>query len=217
MTHIIIIFHFLCITIGAVLQIDIIRRVQLRGTVLYLFLSQFCFCLFFILDTIKIYIKHLVKGIALTDLLSHINSAIYIVAILLLCIYVMKEVKLEVHVPFLSKLLAGVAFLCTILLLLANWVEELRPIPWMCFLYVAVNIASFTFLNYAMSNHTTKVDLSIFTEREKEIIQYICEGKSNKEIAQALVVSQNTVRNHIYNIFKKAEVKNRIELINYVK
>ena len=46
------------------------------------------------------------------------------------------------------------------------------------------------------------VDLSLYhiTEREEEIIELICEGNTNKEIAQKLSLSVNTVSNHITNI-----------------
>ncbi len=55
------------------------------------------------------------------------------------------------------------------------------------------------------------------TPRENEIVMHICEGKNNKEIAELLFISQNTVRNHIYNIYRKLEVKNKVELLNKVK
>lgn len=54
------------------------------------------------------------------------------------------------------------------------------------------------------------------TERELEIIDLIVEGKSNNDIGKQLFISVNTVRNHIYNIYKKVGIKNRYELINKV-
>ena len=39
------------------------------------------------------------------------------------------------------------------------------------------------------------------------------QGKSNKEIAEELFLSESTVKTHIYNIFRKMDVKNRIEVI----
>ena len=63
------------------------------------------------------------------------------------------------------------------------------------------------------------VDLSIYhiTEREEEIIGLICEGNTNKEIAQKLSLSVNTVSNHITNIFDKTGVRSRIDLLNLVR
>lgn len=51
------------------------------------------------------------------------------------------------------------------------------------------------------------------SEREKEIIEMIIHGKSNKEIEQNLFISSHTVKNHIYNIFQKTGVKSRNQLI----
>lgn len=55
-----------------------------------------------------------------------------------------------------------------------------------------------------------KVDV---TKREKEIIELISLGYSNKEIAEKLLVSVSTVDAHRYNILKKLEVKNTAEMI----
>ncbi|MDF3000448.1 MAG: hypothetical protein K0Q48_567 [Bacillota bacterium] len=51
------------------------------------------------------------------------------------------------------------------------------------------------------------------TPREQEVMEFICKGYNNAEIADELFISQNTVKHHIYNLFKKLNVKNRIELI----
>jgi DNA-binding NarL/FixJ family response regulator len=49
------------------------------------------------------------------------------------------------------------------------------------------------------------------TRREKEVLQFIAEGKGNKEISDLLCISTETVKSHVKNIFKKLEVKNRVE------
>jgi DNA-binding CsgD family transcriptional regulator len=50
------------------------------------------------------------------------------------------------------------------------------------------------------------------TEREKEIIELLRLGKSNREIHEKLCISLQTVKNNIYNIFQKLNVRNRVEL-----
>ncbi len=50
------------------------------------------------------------------------------------------------------------------------------------------------------------------TEREKEIIQLILQGKQNQEIADTLFLSLNTVKTYITRIFKKLKLRNRNEL-----
>lgn len=51
------------------------------------------------------------------------------------------------------------------------------------------------------------------TNREKEILQLICQGKNNKEIARELYISLNTVKTHIRHIYDKLNVKNRLDLL----
>jgi len=53
--------------------------------------------------------------------------------------------------------------------------------------------------------------------REKEIIRLIIRGKSNKDIEDALYISIKTVKSHIYNIYQKLGVKNRLELIHLIQ
>jgi DNA-binding NarL/FixJ family response regulator len=51
------------------------------------------------------------------------------------------------------------------------------------------------------------------TERELEILRLISQGLNNPEIAQKLVLSPKTVRNHITNIFSKLQLANRAQAI----
>jgi DNA-binding NarL/FixJ family response regulator len=52
------------------------------------------------------------------------------------------------------------------------------------------------------------------TDREREILTLIAEGSSNTAIAQQLVVSLKTVRNHVSNIFSKLQVVDRQEAVS---
>ncbi len=52
--------------------------------------------------------------------------------------------------------------------------------------------------------------------REEEIIRLILQGKSNKEIQEALFISHNTVKNHVYNIYQKMNIKSRLQLVSVV-
>jgi len=54
------------------------------------------------------------------------------------------------------------------------------------------------------------------SKREIEIIRLLLKGKSNKEIEDELFISIHTVRNHVYNIYQKLGVKNRVELVNLI-
>jgi DNA-binding NarL/FixJ family response regulator len=53
------------------------------------------------------------------------------------------------------------------------------------------------------------------TEREKEVLRLIAEGKSNKEIAESLCLSIKTVAAHRANIIEKLDIHSRAELVKY--
>ncbi len=54
------------------------------------------------------------------------------------------------------------------------------------------------------------------TNREKEILQQILLGKTNKDISLELSISENTVKTHVRNILSKYGVTNRAQLINII-
>ena len=49
------------------------------------------------------------------------------------------------------------------------------------------------------------------SQREKEILLMLAAGATNKDIAQKLFLSLNTIKSHIYNIYKKIDVPNRLQ------
>ena len=53
------------------------------------------------------------------------------------------------------------------------------------------------------------------TERELEVIKSLAQGKSNKEIARSLHISEKTVRNHASNIYKKLHIYDRTQAVLY--
>lgn len=52
--------------------------------------------------------------------------------------------------------------------------------------------------------------------RETEILGLIMQGKSNREMEEDLFISYHTVKNHVYNIYRKLGVKTRFELLHMV-
>lgn len=56
--------------------------------------------------------------------------------------------------------------------------------------------------------------LSKLSNREKEILEHLAKGLLYKEIAYTLFISQETVRKHVYHIYEKLHVNNRVEAIN---
>lgn len=55
------------------------------------------------------------------------------------------------------------------------------------------------------------------TNKENEILDLLASGYGNKEIASLLYISVNTVRTHIYHIYEKLHVHNRVEALNKIK
>lgn len=55
------------------------------------------------------------------------------------------------------------------------------------------------------------------SKREEEVVLQICAGKTNKEISEALFISLQTVKDHVYRVFQKTDVRNRVQLTNLVQ
>lgn len=51
------------------------------------------------------------------------------------------------------------------------------------------------------------------TPRENEVLQHVVDGKTNRQIAQALFVSENTIAYHIKQIYEKLHVHSRAEVV----
>ncbi|MBP1943600.1 response regulator transcription factor [Cytobacillus luteolus] len=56
-------------------------------------------------------------------------------------------------------------------------------------------------------------DFKLLTSREKEVFYQLVDGHSNGQIAQNLIISPDTVKNHISNIYRKLKVNDRVSLI----
>jgi DNA-binding NarL/FixJ family response regulator len=53
------------------------------------------------------------------------------------------------------------------------------------------------------------------TQREQEVLGLVAQGKSNKEIASALDIAENTVKNHLKNILEKLHLENRVQAATF--
>ncbi|MBM3475084.1 MAG: response regulator transcription factor [Armatimonadetes bacterium] len=53
----------------------------------------------------------------------------------------------------------------------------------------------------------------ILTRREHEVVRAVCEGLSNKLIAQRLGISEKTVKNHLFSIYRRTNVSGRTQLM----
>ena len=70
-------------------------------------------------------------------------------------------------------------------------------------------------LECAFNSFKQKIDFiqknTALTQREIEILRLVCMGAKNEEIADRVFISLNTVKTHLYNIYKKIKVKNRLQ------
>ncbi len=111
-----------------------------------------------------------------------------------------------------------------ILALFFKFIKEIsNPIYVLAF---SIIILVYYYTNFALdsekSQNPTTLSLESLaqykiTEREFSVIQLICEGLTNKEIANELSISVNTVNNHVANIFDKTNVRSRIDLLKLLK
>ena len=56
---------------------------------------------------------------------------------------------------------------------------------------------------------------SPLSARELQVVQFVSQGFKNREIAQRMFISEQTVKNHLHNIFDKLGVSDRLELALY--
>lgn len=59
------------------------------------------------------------------------------------------------------------------------------------------------------------IDVDALTSREIEVLELVVQGATNKEIAETLVITENTVKIHLRNILEKLHVQNRVQAAVY--
>jgi len=64
-----------------------------------------------------------------------------------------------------------------------------------------------------VSNQKIAGPLSELSDREQQVVTLVCDGRSNKEVAAKLGVTEGTVKAHLHSIFVQLGVRSRIELM----
>jgi DNA-binding NarL/FixJ family response regulator len=67
----------------------------------------------------------------------------------------------------------------------------------------------------APQSSTRERERSPLSQREREIVALVAQGFKNKEMAEKMFISEQTVKNHLHNIFDKLGVSDRLELALY--
>lgn len=60
-------------------------------------------------------------------------------------------------------------------------------------------------------DQSERSDIDSLTKRERDVLQLLARGRTNREIAEALVISEKTVKRHVTGIFGKLHARNRTE------
>jgi DNA-binding NarL/FixJ family response regulator len=55
----------------------------------------------------------------------------------------------------------------------------------------------------------------LLSKREQDVVRWLAEGNTNREIARKLSISENTVKNYLFHIFNKLGVSSRVEVVIY--
>ena len=61
-------------------------------------------------------------------------------------------------------------------------------------------------------SHDSRVDVGVLTPRELEVVREVARGRSNQEVAQALYITEVTVRAHVSNVLGKLNLSSRTQL-----
>jgi DNA-binding NarL/FixJ family response regulator len=69
--------------------------------------------------------------------------------------------------------------------------------------------------NRAPKKNPEEIKISSLSQRERDVIKLVGKGFKNKQIAEALFISDITVHHHLTNIYSKLEVTDRLELLIY--
>ena len=124
---------------------------------------------------------------------------------------------------FIIAFVPQIAFTLLDVLLLRHYYLQLTHLSYTIFAVLAFyNISSHVFINYEQDVKEDNPDLPGMqelglTERECEVVRLLVDGLMNRELAEELNISENTVKTHVKSIYRKLEVTNRMQLIHFLK
>ena len=140
-------------------------------------------------------IKYKFKNIKIIILTEHTKPEDIILAINAgISAYCIKNIKPETLALVIKNVAMG-----------ANWIDPYISLGALNF------ISNSSKLNTNYNNADKKYCNIKLTERELEVLKHLVSGKSNSEIAKALIVSVHTAKAHVCNIFQKMCVEDRVQ------
>ncbi|ATF12679.1 response regulator [Brevibacillus porteri] len=101
--------------------------------------------------------------------------------------------------------------------------KNLEPDDWINYLHALLGedseltreMATRLMYRFRQEEATDEMVPDVLTPREREIVMYVGAGKTNREISEALIIAENTVKNHLKNILEKLQLANRVQLAAY--
>ncbi len=101
--------------------------------------------------------------------------------------------------------------------------KNMDPDEWLSYLHTLLEsdqgiprtMANRLFHQFRSTNLSNEINPDILTSREKEILALVASGTMNRHIAEQLVITENTVKNHIKNVLEKLHLDNRVQLAAY--
>lgn len=101
--------------------------------------------------------------------------------------------------------------------------KNMNPHDWLSYLRallednsdISRELASKLFYKFRTGPVIDEPSPSVLTPRETEILRYVSKGETNKQIAQRLVITEHTVKNHMKNLLEKLYLENRVQLASY--
>ena len=155
---------------------------------------------------------------------------IYFLVFMMIVVYYLKKQQKPIDkyiYRFLYLMMAGILMRgCILPLSFINpWIQ-----PLVILLYFASNLPPLFYLKinsdlifkpiHAENTNKEKMGLIFkryhISKREKEIVQQICEGKTNQQIADELFISLQTVKDHTHRIYSKIGINSRMKLVQLV-
>ena len=64
-----------------------------------------------------------------------------------------------------------------------------------------------------MAGYEKSIELAGLSDRESEVLEALCQGMSNKEMAEVLFVSPETIKSHVSTVIGKLGVKDRTQAV----
>lgn len=125
----------------------------------------------------------------------------------------------EAYSTLLNDLIGFRDMVCEIPEVRAKWKDKVLILlsALVLVLFVLVFYYKQKLIQLTTENSFSKHSFLSLTDKEKEILKLLAEGKTNKEIALELYVELSTVKTHINSIYKQLKLSNRKEAIEYYR